>query len=177
MLKNINETLQLQTLQIPKWKFWSAEFIGTFLLTFVATLPVVIGACSAEITHADKVVSPGLLVMIMIYVLGDLSGAHFNPAVTLAFAARGSFPWSEVPPYWLAQLGGAVFASLLIRTVFGDAMHLGATTPVGGTIASYWIYVAGPICGAMIATWLFTLLQGWPIDTEKTVAKGDAPHD
>lgn len=243
-LEKIEETPQQPTTPIPHWKCWSAELLGTFLLTFVATLPVVIGASNPGITHADKVVSPGLLVMVMIYALGNLSGAHFNPVVTLAFALRHSFPWKLVPSYWSAQLGGALLASSFVGVIFGDAQHLGATTPdggtlqalateiilsmilllvilgtarkhrvagnnaalavgatisfcgmigssisgasmnparsfgpalLGGTTASLWIYIVGPACGAVIATGLFTLLQGFPNKNEDKAAQGDVP--
>jgi len=73
----------------------------------------------------------GLVVAVMIYAVGHVSGAHFNPAVTLAFAVGRHFPWSLVPRYWAAQLLGGVAASVLLRVMFGDTARLGATLPVG----------------------------------------------
>jgi aquaporin Z len=74
--------------------------------------------------------------MAMIYTVGNLSGAHFNPVVTLAFAVRRDFPWHRLPGYWLAQLVGAVLAALLLRSLFGLAGHLGETLPHDGSITS-----------------------------------------
>ncbi len=79
----------------------------------------------------------GLIIMVMIYALGHVSGAHFNPAVTLAFAVGRHFPWRLVPPYWGAQLLGGVAASLLLRTLFGNLAHLGATLPAGSAGQSF----------------------------------------
>jgi aquaporin Z len=74
--------------------------------------------------------------MAFIYAMGDVSGAHFNPAVTFAFALRGAFPWSRLPGYCLAQLAGALAAAGLLRILFGDVAHLGATTPKHGEFQS-----------------------------------------
>lgn len=120
---------RLQNKSVPIWKCLCAELLGTFFLTVVATLPVVLSAHSSDITHLDKVVSPGLLVMVMIYGLGNLSGAHFNPAVTLAFTLRGAFNWAKAPGYWLCQLTGALIASFVVKALAGDANNLGATLP------------------------------------------------
>ncbi len=112
-----------------------AELLGTFALTLVAAGGDVITAISGgEISLAARVVAPGLMVMALIYTLGNLSGAHFNPVVTLAFVLREDFPWRKVPGYWCAQLAGAVLAALLLRALFGLAGHLGATLPHYGTI-------------------------------------------
>ncbi len=68
----------------------------------------------------------------LIYAIGDASGAHFNPAVTFAFAARGDFPWTRVPGYWASQMVGALMAAALLRSLFGDVAHLGASHPQHG---------------------------------------------
>src|SRR5262249_14791731 len=73
----------------------------------------------------------------MIYVLGKISGAHFNPAVTVAFAARSVFPWHCVPFYIASQLAGAVAASLLLLVTFGNVDHLGATIPHAGLMQAF----------------------------------------
>lgn len=107
-----------------------AELLGTFALTLVAAGgPVIAAASGTEVGLPAQVVAPALLVMAMIYTLGNLSGAHFNPAVTLAFALRKDFPWHRVPGYWATQLVGAILAALLLRTLFGRVGHLGATLP------------------------------------------------
>ena len=76
-----------------------------------------------------KVVAPGLMVMAIIYFMGAVSGAHLNPAVTLAFALRRNFPWSRVPGYITAQFIGGIAAGSLLRALFGIQGLLGATTP------------------------------------------------
>lgn len=111
-----------------------AELLGTFaLVTVAAGAPTVGAATGQSMGSAAEVIAPGLLVMAMIYTLGPLSGAHFNPSVTLAFALRGNFPWHRVPGYWVAQLVGAVLAALLLRAMFGTAGGLGATVPRHGS--------------------------------------------
>src|SRR4029077_14252274 len=82
-----------------------------------------------EISLAAAVVAPGLMVMAIIMFMGAVSGAHLNPAVSLAFALRGDFPWRRVPGYVIAQLLGAVLACLFLYAVFGNVEHLGATLP------------------------------------------------
>jgi len=105
-----------------------AEAIGTFALTFVAAGTVMAGVLShGQVDHVAKAIAPGLIVMALIYAFGDVSGAHFNPVVTLAFAFRGDFKWRRVPEYWIAQLGGAAGAALLLRSTLGRVAHLGAT--------------------------------------------------
>jgi aquaporin Z len=112
-----------------------AELLGTFALILVAAGGDVIATISGgAVSPAARAVAPALLVMAMIYTLGSKSGAHFNPAVTLAFTLRRDFPWNRVPGYWGAQMVGAVFAAFLLRLLFGLAGHLGATLPHYGTI-------------------------------------------
>jgi aquaporin Z len=96
-----------------------AELLGTFALTLVAAGGPVMAATSTPANRPALVVAPALLVMAMIYSLGNLSGAHFNPVVTLVFTLRRDFPWSRVPGYWAVQLAGAVLAALLLRSLFG----------------------------------------------------------
>lgn len=78
---------------------------------------------------------PGLVVMAIVYAIGRCSGAHINPAVTLAFALRRAFPWTRVPAYWLVQAAGAVVAAVLLRLLFGKVEHLGATDPHASNVA------------------------------------------
>lgn len=107
-----------------------AEALGTFCLVFVGTGAVVVDAVAGgPIGHGGVAASFGLVVAVMIFALGHLSGAHINPAVTVAFAAARHFPWIEVVPYALAQLAGAMLASLALRGLFGLAGDLGATHP------------------------------------------------
>ena len=85
-----------------------------------------------QISLSAAVVAPGLMVMAIILFMGAISGAHLNPAVSLAFALRGDFPWQRVPGYIIIQLVGATLACLFLLAVFGNVEHLGATLPVPG---------------------------------------------
>ncbi len=105
-----------------------AETFGAFALVTVDCGGAVIANLSGgEVTPAARSVATGLLIMAMVYSVGDVSGAHFNPAVTLGFALRRAFPWRSVPAYWLAQVLGTTLAALLLRATFGNVDHLGAT--------------------------------------------------
>jgi aquaporin Z len=98
-----------------------AELLGAFALTGVAALAGIMAAETGAATGtAAKAVAPGLLVMAFIYAVGDASGAHFNPAVTLGFTLRRVFPWRWLGWYWLAQLVGAILAALALRLLFGS---------------------------------------------------------
>jgi aquaporin Z len=203
---------------------------GTFLLVFVAAGGGLLHA-QGQISLASAVVAPGLMVMAIILFMGAVSGAHLNPAVSLAFAMRGDFPWLRVPGYIIVQLLGATLAALFLLAVFGNVGHLGATLPgsdyanwqallmeialttglvsvilgtasaaqnvgaiaalgVGGYIAlaglwaapvsgvsmnparsfgpalvdadfsSYWVYVVGPVAGALVAVGFAYILRG-----------------
>jgi MIP family channel proteins len=110
-----------------------AEAVGTFLLVFAGTGAVVINAVSeGGVTSLGIGLSFGLVVMVAIFAIGHISGAHINPAVSLAFAAFGSFPWRHVPTYMVAQLIGATAASLALRWLFGNVAGLGSTVPTDG---------------------------------------------
>jgi aquaporin Z len=209
-----------------------AEGLGTFFLVLVAAGGGVVNAViGGGISSAALVVAPGLMVMAIILFMGKVSGAHLNPVVTVAFAARGDFPWTRVPGYIIAQVLGSVTASLFLLVVFGNVGMLGATEPgplftdfqaflielvttlglvstilgtasraqnvgsfsalaVGGYIAlagiwsspvsgasmnparsfgpalaglsfgHFWLYVAGPILGALLAVGFAYLLRG-----------------
>jgi aquaporin Z len=116
-----------------EWRRLLSEFLGTFLLVLVGAGGAVVDAASGgQIGRAAGVSAPGLLVMAIILFMGAVSGAHLNPAVTLAFAARGDFPWRRVPGYIAVQLVAAVVACLLLRLLFGDVGGLGATLPGAG---------------------------------------------
>src|SRR6202789_435413 len=213
-----------------EWRRLFSELLGTFLLVLVAAGGGLLHA-KGQISLAAAVVAPGLMVTAIILFMGAVSGAHLNPAVSLAFALRRDFPWKRVPGYIVIQLIGATLACLFLRLVFGDTQHLGATLPgpgykswqallmeivlttllvsvilgtasaaqnvgaiaalgVGGYIAltglwaapvsgtsmnparsfgpalvsgdftSYWVYVAGPIIGAVIAVGCAFVLRG-----------------
>lgn len=228
-----------------EWRRLFAETWGTFLLVVVAAGADTVGAQNgAMITLGMKVAAPGLMVMAIIYFMGTVSGAHLNPAVTLAFAARRNFPWHRVPGYLGAQIIGGVAAASFLRLMFGTAGFLGATMPgpgvsdlkalvmevlltsglvstilgtasgarnigsngalaVGGYIAlaglwaapvsgasmnpvrsfapdllrcdlsTTWIYVLGPVLGALVAVGFEWILKGPPTAAGTLVAQGD----
>jgi aquaporin Z len=229
---------------VHAWRRLLAELVGTLLLTFVAAGGDTIEAATHQpLGHAAKVVAPGLMVMALIYAIGGLSGAHLNPAVTLAFSLRGDFPPRRVAPYIAAQIAGAILAALLLLVIYGNVGHLGATLPhlgsgtalateiiltaallliilgtaaagprlvghnsalavgatiallgliaspvsgasmnparslgpalIGGNMGTYWIYLVGPLCGAVIALALATAFYGRPAGHEQAAA--DAP--
>jgi aquaporin Z len=116
----------------------ASECIGTFALVFAGTGAIVIDhATGGSITHPGVALTFGLIILAMIYTFGDVSGAHFNPAVTIAFAAARRFPWREVPGYIGAQLCGAFAASGLLRLLFPADATLGATLPAGPAAQSF----------------------------------------
>ena len=109
----------------------AAEAIGTFILVFTGTGAVVFGDISGgQVTPLGIGLVFGLVVMALVYTLGDISGAHINPAVTLGFWASGQFKAKQVVPYILSQCSGALLASLLLRTLFGNRADMGATLPI-----------------------------------------------
>jgi aquaporin Z len=213
-----------------EWRRLFSELLGTFALVLVAAGGGLLHA-KGQISLAAAVVAPGLMVTAIILFMGAVSGAHLNPAVSLAFAMRGDFPWKRVPGYIIIQLAGATLAALFLRWIFGNVEHLGATLPgpgyrnwqallmeivltallvsvilgtasaaqnvgavaalaVGGYIAlaglwaapvsgvsmnparsfgpalasgdftSYWVYIAGPLAGALIAVGCAMVLRG-----------------
>lgn len=110
-----------------------AEALGTFLLTLVAAGAPTIGAATGHpISDVAAAIAPGLVVIALIYTMGDVSGAHLNPVVTLAFSIRADFPWRRVPGYMASQFVGAICAAVLLRLLFGDVGGLGATIPAAG---------------------------------------------
>ena len=115
----------------PDWpRRIAAEAFGTFALVFVAvgadTMSVVSGG---QISVAARGVAPALMVAATIYAIGDVAGAHLNPAVSLAFALKRLIPASWLIPYWGSQLVGAVLGALLVRALFGDLVRAGVSTP------------------------------------------------
>jgi aquaporin Z len=213
-----------------EWRRLFSELLGTFMLVLVAAGGGILHG-EGQISLPAAVVAPGLMVMAIILFMGAVSGAHLNPAVSLAFALRGDFPWKRLPGYVLVQLLGASLACLFLYAVFGNIEHMGATLPgagyanwqallmeivltgslvsvilgtasaaqnvgstaalgVGGYIAlaglwsapvsgtsmnparsfgpalvsgdfsSYWVYILGPILGALIAVGCAYVLRG-----------------
>jgi len=213
-----------------EWRRLFSELLGTFMLVLVAAGGGMLHG-EGQISLPAAVVAPGLMVMGIILFMGAISGAHLNPAVSIAFALRGDFPWKRVPGYIIIQLIGATLACLFLVAVLGNIQHAGATLPgpgyedwqaflfemvltavlvsvilgtasaaqnvgaiaalgVGGYIAlaglwsapvsgtsmnparsfgpalvsgdfsSYWVYVAGPLAGMLIAIGCAIVLRG-----------------
>lgn len=122
---------------------FAAEAFGTFALVFAGTGAVVINhVTGGAVTHVGVAITFGLVVMSLIYAVGDVSGAHFNPAVTLGFWLSGRLPGRSVAPYVVSQLAGALAASALLRLMFGNAASLGATVPLGPVVRSFVLELA-----------------------------------
>ena len=114
-----------------------AEFIGTFALVFAGCGAIMVDATTHQLGHVGVAASFGLAIMVMIYAVGHVSGGHFNPAVTTAFALTRHFGWSRVPAYWAAQVAGALVAAAALRVTLGDVANLGATQPSGSDAQSF----------------------------------------
>jgi len=120
-----------------QFRKYLSELLGTFTIVFAGCGAIVINQESGGvITHVGIAFTFGLVVMAMIYSFGNVSGAHFNPAVSIAFTLAGSFKVKELLPYILSQLAGAVLASLLLRFLFPANAFLGATLPKGSELQS-----------------------------------------
>jgi len=116
----------------------AAELFGTFALVFAGTGAIVIDdTTGGAVTHVGVAMTFGLVVLAAIYALGDVSGAHLNPAVTLGFFAARRFPAGSVLPYIASQCGGALLASGCLRLLFPDHPTFGATLPRGSALQSF----------------------------------------
>jgi len=115
-----------------------AEFLGTYTMIFAGTGAVVVDQVSGgSINHLGVALTWGLIVMVLIYTFGDLSGAHMNPAVSIGFTVAGRFPLCELPGYLAAQLTGALAASETLHLLFPQNLQLGATLPTGSSLQSF----------------------------------------
>jgi len=119
-------------------KKYIAELIGTFAIVFCGTGAIIINQqFNGVISHAGIAITFGMIVMSMIYAFGNISGAHFNPAVSIAFAIAGKFNAGQLFPYIISQLLGAISASAILRFLFPDQQLLGATLPSGSEMQSF----------------------------------------
>jgi len=115
-----------------------AEVIGTFALVFCGTGAIIIDQQSGgAVSHVGIAITFGLIIMSMIYCLGNISGAHLNPAVSIAFTISGRFPLRLLPGYIISQLTGALLASFTLKLLFSSSQFLGATLPAGSDMQSF----------------------------------------
>jgi aquaporin NIP len=121
----------------PFLRSLAAEAIGTFALVFAGAGAVMVNTKTHALGHAGVAIAFGLVIMVMIYAVGHVSGAHFNGAVTFAFALTRHFPWRSAVGYWGAQLAGAIAAAALLRVSLGNIAHVGATLPAGSQAQSF----------------------------------------
>ena len=140
-----------------EWRRLFSELLGTFLLVLVGAGGGVVNAQSnGAIGRAAAVTAPGLMVMAIILFMGAVSGAHLNPAVSIAFAARGDFPWRRVPGYIIVQLLGATLACLVLWALLGKLGMLGATEPGPGISATQAMFMELLLTMGLVSTILGT---------------------
>ncbi len=139
-----------------EWRRLFSELYGTFFLVLVAAGGGMMGqAFPNTIARTAAVVAPGLMVMGIILFMGKVSGAHLNPAVSLAFAARRDFPWIRVPGYILVQLAGATLACLFLKQVVGVSATYGSNYVASGFSAS-----SGMLMEAVLTLGLVSVILG-----------------
>ncbi len=156
-----------------EWRRVFAETWGTFLLVLVAAGGGVVAAMSGgRVTLGMIVVAPGLMVMAIIYFMGAVSGAHLNPAVTLAFAVRRNFPWQRVPGYVVGQVIGGIGAAAFLRAMFGTVGALGATLPGPGVTSGKALAMEVVLTAGLVNTILGTASGARNIGTNGAVAVG-----
>jgi aquaporin NIP len=114
-----------------------AEALGTFALVFAGAGAIMVDAKTHALGHVGVAITFGLVIMFGIYAVGHISGAHFNPSVTFAFALSRHFPWSRAVGYWGAQLVGAIAAAAVLRGSLGNIANVGATLPSGSQGQSF----------------------------------------
>jgi MIP family channel proteins len=114
-----------------------AEFVGTFALVFAGCGAIMVDAKTQALGHVGVALTFGLVIMAMVYAVGHISGAHLNPAVSLAFVLSRHFPWTRLCGYWTAQLLGALVAASILRGSLGNIADVGATLPSGAESQSF----------------------------------------
>jgi aquaporin Z len=125
-----------------EWRRLASELLGTFFLVLAAAGGGMMGhAFPGVISHSAAVTAPALTVMAIILFMGKISGAHLNPAVSIAFALRGDFPWHRVPGYIVVQLIGATLAALVLHSIINVSAMYGSNYPAHGysDMAAFWM--------------------------------------
>lgn len=124
-------------MHLNDFKKYLSEFVGTFALVFCGTGAIVIDEITkGGVSHVGVSITFGLIVMAMIYALGEKSGAHINPAVTVAFMVAGLFDKKKTLPYLISQFLGGIAASVVLKMMFPESQNLGSTLPYGSPIQS-----------------------------------------
>lgn len=156
-----------------EWRRAFAEFWGTFLLVFAVALGDIASSLSGgESTRVMAAVSSGVMVLVAIYFLGSVSGAHLNPAITFAFALRGNFPWKRSPGYIAAQVAGGVAAAAILRLAFGSVAELGASTPRNGVTSLQALIIETILTAGLVNAILGTASGARNIGTNAGIAVG-----
>ena len=119
----------------------AAELVGAYALVTAGCGAIMVNAQTGALGHLGVALSFGLVVLVMISAVGHISGAHFNPAVTVAFALTRYVPWRNVGAYIVAQLAGAVLGALTLRALFGRVADIGASRPSGSVVQSLGLEV------------------------------------
>ena len=140
-----------------EWRRLFSELLGTFFLVLVAAGGGMMGqAFPNTISRTAAVVAPGLMVMAVILFMGKVSGAHLNPAVSVAFSLRGDFPWRRVPGYIIAQLVGATLAALFLHAVINVSSTYGSNYPAAGYSAGSAFLMEGVLTFGLVSVILGT---------------------
>ncbi len=141
-----------------------AEGVGTYGLVTAGCGAIMVNRLTGELGHVGIALTFGLIILVMIAALGHVSGAHFNPAVTVAFALTRHFPRREVMPYVVGQIAGAVLGALTLRLLIGDVADLGATVPSGSVAQSFGLemLLSAVLMLVIIAVATDTRAQGTP---------------
>jgi aquaporin Z len=156
-----------------EWRRLFSEVLGTFMLVLVGAGGAVVNAAShGAISRSTAVAAPGLMVMAIILFMGTVSGAHLNPAVTLAFSLRGDFPWRRVPGYIIVQLIGSTLACLFLWAVLGKLGELGATEPGAGISDWKAMLIELALTVGLVSTILGTASRAQNVGALSAVAVG-----
>ena len=155
-----------------EWRRLFSEAWGTFLLVLAAAGSEVVGAHTGKVSATAAAIAPGITVMAVIYFMGTVSGAHLNPAVTMAFALRRNFPWRRVPGYILAQCAGGILATLYLFATFGAAGNAGATVPGAGISSVQALALEIVLSAGLVNTILGTASGARNIGTNGAIAIG-----
>lgn len=156
-----------------EWRRLFSELLGTFFLVLVGAGAAVVNAAShGAISRSTAVAAPGLMVMAIILFMGAVSGAHLNPAVTLAFGLRRDFPWRRVPGYIIVQLIGSTLACLFLWAVLGKLGELGATEPGAGISDWKAMLIELALTVGLVSTILGTASRAQNVGALSAVAVG-----